>query len=308
MSKKAFLFSGQGAQFVGMGKDLYDSFDIAKKYFDEAESILNKPIKKIIFEGPEETLKQTENTQPAVMLMSYIAYKILENEGITADAFAGFSLGEYSALTAAGILSFEDGMKIIKARGLIMDEQSKKVDGAMAAIIGLEPEQVEEICKKAGGTIVPANYNSPSQTVVSGERAAVEKACALADEAEAMKTVMLNVSGPFHSPLLEPAADKLRAALDTVKFNQIGSVRILSNVTADYHNDAALKDMLVKQMYSPVSWTKTIEKLAADGCETFIEVGPGKTLTGLMKQIDRSKKAYAGGTLDAINKIIAEQK
>ena len=308
MSKKAFLFSGQGAQFVGMGKDLYDSFDIAKKYFDEAESILNKPIKKIIFEGPEETLKKTENTQPAVMLMSYIAYKILENEGIAADAFAGFSLGEYSALTAAGILSFEDGMKIIKARGLIMDEQSKKVDGAMAAIIGLEPEQVEEICKKAGGTIVPANYNSPSQTVVSGERAAVEKACALADEAEAMKTVMLNVSGPFHSPLLEPAADKLRAALDTVKFNQIGSVRILSNVTADYHNDAALKDMLVKQMYSPVSWTKTIEKLAADGCETFIEVGPGKTLTGLMKQIDRSKKAYAGGTLDAINKIIAEQK
>lgn len=308
MSKKAFLFSGQGAQFVGMGKDLYDNFDIAKKYFDEAENILNKPIKKIIFEGPEETLKQTENTQPAVMLMSYIAYKILENEGITADAFAGFSLGEYSALTAAGILSFEDGMKIIKARGLIMDEQSRKVDGAMAAIIGLEPEQVEEICKKAGGTIVPANYNSPAQTVVSGERAAVEKACALADEAEAMKTVILNVSGPFHSPLLESAADKLRAALDTVKFNPIGSVKILSNVTADYHNDAALKDMLVKQMYSPVRWTKTIEKLAADGCETFIEVGPGKTLTGLMKQIDRSKKAYAGGTLDAINKIIAEQK
>ena len=308
MSKKAFLFSGQGAQFVGMGKDLYDNFDIAKKYFDEAENILNKPIKKIIFEGPEETLKQTENTQPAVMLMSYIAYKILESEGITADAFAGFSLGEYSALTAAGILSFEDGMKIIKARGLIMDEQSKKVDGAMAAIIGLEPEQIEEICKKAGGTIVPANYNSPSQTVVSGERAAVEKACALADEAEAMKTVMLNVSGPFHSPLLEPAADKLRAALDTVKFNPIGNVKILSNVTADYHSDAALKDMLVKQMYSPVRWTKTIEKLAADGCETFIEVGPGKTLTGLMKQIDRSKKAYAGGTLDAINKIIAEQK
>ncbi len=308
MSNKAFLFSGQGAQFVGMGKDLYDNFDIAKKYFDEAENILNKPIKKIIFEGPEETLKQTENTQPAVMLMSYIAYKILESEGITADAFAGFSLGEYSALTAAGILSFEDGMKIIKARGLIMDEQSKKVDGAMAAIIGLEPEQIEEICKKAGGTIVPANYNSPSQTVVSGERAAVEKACALADEAEAMKTVMLNVSGPFHSPLLEPAADKLRAALDTVKFNPIGNVKILSNVTADYHSDAALKDMLVKQMYSPVRWTKTIEKLAADGCETFIEVGPGKTLTGLMKQIDRSKKAYAGGTLDAINKIIAEQK
>ena len=308
MSKKAFLFSGQGAQFVGMGKDLYDNFDIAKKYFDEAENILNKPIKKIIFEGPEETLKQTENTQPAVMLMSYIAYKILESEGITADAFAGFSLGEYSALTAAGILSFEDGMKIIKARGLIMDEQSKKVDGAMAAIIGLEPEQIEEICKKAGGTIVPANYNSPSQTVVSGERAAVEKACSLADEAEAMKTVMLNVSGPFHSPLLEPAADKLRAALDTVKFNPIGNVKILSNVTADYHSDAALKDMLVKQMYSPVRWTKTIEKLAADGCETFIEVGPGKTLTGLMKQIDRSKKAYAGGTLDAINKIIAEQK
>ena len=233
MSKKAFLFSGQGAQFVGMGKDLYDNFDIAKKYFDEAENILNKPIKKIICEGPEETLKQTENTQPAVMLMSYVAYKILESEGITADAFAGFSLGEYSALTAAGILSFEDGMKIIKARGLIMDEQSKKVDGAMAAIIGLEPKQIEEICKKAGGTIVPANYNSPSQTVVSGERAAVEKACSLADEAEAMKTVMLNVSGPFHSPLLEPAADKLRAALDTVKFNPIGNVKILSNVTAD---------------------------------------------------------------------------
>ncbi len=302
--KIALLFAGQGAQFVGMAKDLYDNFDIVKKYFDIAEDILNTPIKSICFEGPEETLKMTENTQPAILLHSFVAYKILEEKGLKADTFAGFSLGEYSALTASGVISFEDGIRLVRERGLIMDRAVKAIKGGMAAILGLEDNIVEEICKKAGGVIVPANYNCPGQLVISGEMESIEKACQMAEEMDAKKTVILNVSGPFHSPLLEPVGEELRKVLDSINFNKIGNKKILSNVTASYHNDGEIKEMLVKQMYSPVRWRMTIENLIKDGYDTFIELGPGKTLSGFMRSIDKTKTSLSVGNIESLNKTL----
>ncbi|HPP03496.1 MAG TPA: ACP S-malonyltransferase [Spirochaetota bacterium] len=302
--KIALLFAGQGAQYVGMGKDFYENFSVAKKYFDMAEDILKTPIKSICFDGPEETLKMTENTQPAILLHSFVCYKILEEKGLKADTFAGFSLGEYSALTASGVISFEDGIKLVRERGLIMDRAVKSITGGMAAILGLEDSVVEDICKKVGGVIVPANYNCPGQLVISGEMEAIEKACKMAEEMDAKRVVVLNVSGPFHSPLLEPSASELRKVLDSITFNKIGNKKILSNVTASYHNDNELKDMLVKQMYSPVKWRMTIENLIKDGYDTFIELGPGKTLSGFMRSIDKTKTSLNVGNIESLNKTL----
>lgn len=302
--KTALLFAGQGSQYVGMGKDLYDAYPIAKKYYDQAEDILKTPIKEICFNGPEDKLKATENTQPAILLISYVVYKILESEGLVSDTFAGFSLGEYSALTSAGIIKFEDAIKLVRDRGLIMDEAVKGIDGAMAAILGLEDEQVEEICSKVEGLVVPANYNCPGQLVISGEKSAVEKACDLAESMDAKRTVILNVSGPFHSPLLEKASENLKKVLDKIEFLPIGSKKILSNVTANYHVEAQIKEELVRQMYSPVRWRKTIENLISEGYDTFIEIGPGKTLSGFMKSIDRSKTALNSGNVETIQKTL----
>jgi len=302
--KTALLFAGQGSQYVGMGKDLYDAYPIAKKYYDQAEDILKTPIKEICFNGPEDKLKATENTQPAILLISYVVYKILESEGLVSDTFAGFSLGEYSALTSAGIIKFEDAIKLVRDRGLIMDEAVKGIDGAMAAILGLEDEQVEEICSKVEGLVVPANYNCPGQLVISGEKSAVEKACDLAESMDAKRTVILNVSGPFHSPLLEKASENLKKVLDKIEFLPMGSKKILSNVTANYHVEAQIKEALVRQMYSPVRWRKTIENLISEGYDTFIEIGPGKTLSGFMKSIDRSKTALNSGNVETIQKTL----
>lgn len=305
--KIAALFSGQGAQFVGMGKDLYDNFDIAKKYFDLADDVLGQSLKKICFEGPDEELKKTENTQPAILTMSYICYKILEDNGIKPDVFAGFSLGEYSALTGAGYLKFEDSLKLVRERGLIMDKAVTTLDGGMAAILGLEDEVVENICDKVDGVVTAVNYNCPKQLVISGETSAVAKACKLAEDEGALRTVILNVSGPFHSPLLEKASTELKNYLDSVDFND-SSQRVLSNVTADYHTSSELKKLLVKQMHSPVKWRKSIEKLIAEGYETFVEVGPGKTLTGFMRSIDRKKKALNVGDLASLQKTLDQLK
>lgn len=291
--KTTLLFSGQGAQAVGMGKDLYENFAIAKECFDEAESILNTPFKKICFEGPDEDLRKTENTQPAVLIVSYILAKLLENEGITIDAFAGFSLGEYSALTASGVIDFNAAIKLVQQRGLIMEKAVPNGKGGMAAILGLEDEQVEEVCRNTDGIVVPANYNCPMQLVISGEKEAVEKACALADEKGAMRSVILNVSGPFHSPLLKDASTELKSVLDGINFNPLNNKKVMSNVTADYHTEGNIKDLLKQQMYSPVKWTDSIRKLISDGYDTFIEVGPGRVLTGFMRSIDRTPQAIS---------------
>lgn len=302
--KIALLFSGQGAQYVGMGKDLYENYELAEDYFDYAEDVLKTPIKKICFEGSEEELKKTENTQPAVLLMSFICCKLLVEEGFKFDTFAGFSLGEYSALAASGVMSLDDALRIVRERGLIMEKAVPSGKGGMAAILGLEDNVVEDICKKVDGIVVPANYNSPGQLVISGEAAAVEKACDLAEEADAKRTVILNVSGPFHSPLLIDASDELKNVLDNVDFNSLKDYRVISNVSADYHNDQKIKELLIKQMYSPVRWRDSIERLISDGYDTFIEVGPGKTLTGFMRSINREKKAINVGDVESLKKAL----
>ncbi len=302
--KIAFLFPGQGAQAVGMGKDLYDNYPAARELFDKADDILGAPIKKICFEGPEEDLKKTENTQPAILLHSYICYRLLEETGITADAFGGFSLGEYTALTACGAIKFEDALNLVRKRGLIIENAYPAGKGGMGAILGLEDRVVEDICRDAGGVVVAANYNCPGQLVISGEKAAVEKACDIADEKGAKRTVILNVSGPFHSPLLKEGSEKLRAEIDKIEIGRLDCKNVISNTTADYHKDPEIRETLVRHMYSPVRWNNSIQKLIADGFDTFIELGPGRVLTGFMRSIDRSKQALNVADSDSLKKTI----
>lgn len=240
---------------------------------------------------------------------SYVCYKILEKQGIDFNTFAGFSLGEYSALTASGVIKIEDALKLVRDRGLIMENAVPSGKGGMAAVLGLEDNVVEDICKKVNsGIVVPANYNCPGQLVISGEKEAVEKACDLADEAGAKRTVILNVSGPFHSPLLKDASGKLGNVFDKFNFNMLGNKKVLSNVTANYHKDNEIKKLLQEQMYSPVRWRTIIEKLINDGFDTFIEIGPGKVLTGFMRSISREKKALNISDLDSYKKTIEEIK
>lgn len=262
------------------------------------------PLKKICFEGPEEVLKKTENTQPAVLLISYIAYKLLENEEFNFDVFNGFSLGEYSALTASGVINIEDVLKLVRDRGLIFEKAVPQGKGGMAAVLGLEDNQVEEICSKIDGIVVPANYNCPVQLVTCGEKEAVEKACDLANEAGAKRTVILNVSGPFHSPLLKDASNNLEDILNKVNFNNLNNKKVLSNVTADYHKDNEIKDLLVKQMFSPVKWRYSIENLIYEDYDTFIELGPGRALTGFKRSINREKKAFNIGDVYSLKKVV----
>lgn len=301
--KTAILFAGQGSQFVGMGKDLYDAYPIAKEIFDKTNDILGTDLKSLCFNGPEDELTKTENTQPAILAVSYICYKLLENEGINASVFGGFSLGEYSALAASGYLKYEDAVKLVRDRGLIMDKAVKGLFGGMAAILGLEDDKVEEVCSKAGGIVVPANYNCPGQLVISGELKAVEAACELAKEAGAKRAIMLKVSGPFHSPLLKNAAIELKTALDKVQFTNAGKW-VLSNVTAASHNYDKIKELLVEQMYSPVRWRKSMENLLGENYDTFIEVGPGTTLTGFMKKINKDVKSLSVNSVDSLKNAL----
>jgi [acyl-carrier-protein] S-malonyltransferase len=304
--KVAILFSGQGAQYVGMGKDLYDSFPLAREIVDKTNDILGIDLREICFNGPEEKLTRTENTQPAILMLSYICCKLLEKNGITGDVYAGFSLGEYTALTAAGYIKYEDAVKLVLERGLLMDRSFRGIKGGMAAIIGLEDAQVEDICSRAGGIVVPANYNCPGQLVVSGGLEAVENVCEMAKAAGAKRALMLNVSGPFHSPLLKNASDELKNILDTVTFSK-SNMHVLSNVSGEIHDPAMIKDMLVKQFYSPVRWRKSMENLITQGYDTFIEAGPGTTLTGFMKKINKEVKSFnvnSVETFTAVNGIL----
>lgn len=295
MSKKAFIFPGQASQFVGMGKDLYEKYDLAKKYYDKANEILGFDLKEISFEGPAEELKQTKVTQPAIFVLSVIVNELLKEKGYTPDFTAGHSLGEYAALVCAGAISFEDALEVVKLRGAGMQKAGEDNPGTMAAVVGLKKDDVVTACEKASGAgiVQAANFNSPVQTVISGSIDGVQAAMKEAKEAGAKIVKQLVVSGAFHSPLMESAVAPLKEKLDNCNLNNV-EMEFIPNVTAKPVKDAdEIKSLLVSQVTSPVRWSETVEYMIENGVDTFIEVGPGKVLQGLVKGI--SKKVNIAG-------------
>lgn len=287
---KAFVFPGQGSQFVGMGKDLYENNALAKELFDKADEILGFKITDIMFAGTDEQLKQTNVTQPAVFLHSVISALCLGDDFKPAMV-AGHSLGEFSALVAAGALSFEDGLKLVAARANAMQKACEANPGTMAAIIGLSDEKVEEVCSEVsadGQIVVAANYNCPGQLVISGNVEAVNAACEKLKEAGAKRALPLKVGGAFHSPLMQPAKDELQAAIEQTEF-AAPSCPVYQNVDAKAHTDAAeIKANLTAQLTSPVRWTASVQTMIADGADDFTECGPGKALQGMIGRIDKN--------------------
>jgi [acyl-carrier-protein] S-malonyltransferase len=283
---KAYVFPGQGAQFSGMGKDLYENSSKAKELFQQANEIMGFDIMKIMFEGTDEELKQTKVTQPAIFLHSTILAACL-GESFQPNMVAGHSLGEFSSLVANKCISFEDGLKLVAQRAMAMQKACEIEPSTMAAILGLEDEVVERICGEIDGVVVPANYNCPGQLVISGSVPAVEAACAKLSEAGAKRALVLQVGGAFHSPLMEPAREELAAAIENTIFNQ-PICPVYQNVTANaVSNPDEIKKNLVLQLTAPVRWTQTMQQMLADGATEVIEVGPGKVLQGLFKKVDR---------------------
>lgn len=284
---KAYVFPGQGAQFVGMGKDLYDNSDLAKDLFEKANDILGFSITDIMFSGTDEELKQTKVTQPAIFLHSVILAKVLGDD-FKPDMVAGHSLGELSALVANGTLEFEDGLKLVSKRALAMQKACEAEPSTMAAILGLEDEVVEKVCEEIDGIVVAANYNCPGQLVISGAVSAIDEACEKLTEAGAKRALKLPVGGAFHSPLMEPARAELAAAIEATTFNN-PACPVYQNVTASAVSDPEeIKKNLVAQLTAPVRWTQTMHAMIADGCSSVTEVGPGRVLQGLFKKVDRA--------------------
>ena len=291
---KAFVFPGQGAQFVGMGKDLYDNNPLAKELFDKANDILGYNITEIMFNGTDEELKQTKVTQPAVFLHSVIS-ALCMGDDFAPSMVAGHSLGEFSALVAAGALSFEDGLKLVYARAMAMQKACEAAPSTMAAIIGLPDERVEEICaevNKEGHVCVPANFNCPGQLVISGNVEAINEACEKLKAAGAKRALPLKVGGAFHSPLMQPAKDELQAAIEKTEFST-PKCPVYQNVDGMPHTDPAeIKANLIAQLTSSVKWTKCVQSMIADGADDFTECGPGKALQGMIGRIDKNVAAH----------------
>jgi [acyl-carrier-protein] S-malonyltransferase len=290
MGKVAFVFPGQASQYPGMGKELAEMYPAAKKVFDEADAALGFSISKMCFEGSEEDLKQTSNTQPAILTCSVATYRVLEEKGLAPDFVAGHSLGEYSALVANGGLKFGDAVKLVRKRGTYMQDTVPAGKGAMAAIMGLSPAVVTDVCKRAaqGQICSPANLNSPDQTVISGHADAVKRAVELASQAGAKRATILPVSAPFHSALMMPAQEKLEKDLKKVEFGEL-RVPLVTNVDADtIENGDQAREALVRQVSTAVRWEESVRLMIEEGVNTFVEVGPGKVLSGLLRQIERS--------------------
>ena len=293
MGKVAFVFPGQASQYPGMGKDLAEKYPVAKAVFDEADKALGFSISKMCFEGTEDELKLTANTQPAILTVSVATYRVLAEKGLTPDFVAGHSLGEYSALVAAGAVKFSDAVQIVRKRGTYMQEAVPAGEGAMAAILGISPAIVIDVCKRAAENEVcsPANLNSPDQTVISGHAGAVKRAVELASQAGAKRAVILAVSAPFHSSLMMPAQQKLEKDLKKIEF-AAPRFPLVTNVDADtIETGDEARDALIRQVSMPVRWEESIRLLIDEGVNTFVEVGPGRVLTGLLRQIERSVAA-----------------
>jgi [acyl-carrier-protein] S-malonyltransferase len=282
----AYVFPGQGAQYPGMGKDLYDNVAIAREMFDKANEILGFEITKIMFEGTADELKQTKVTQPAIFLHSVILSKVL-GESFKPEMTAGHSLGEFSALVAAGALSFEDGLKLVSKRALAMQKACEAQPSTMAAIVGMDDETVEQVCAETEGVVVAANYNCPGQLVISGSVEAVNAACETLKAKGAKRALVLPVGGAFHSPLMEPAREELAAAIEATHFN-IPVCPVFQNVDARPQTDPVqIKQNLIAQLTGPVRWTQTVMNMLADGASSFTELGPGKVLQGLVNKVDK---------------------
>lgn len=282
---KAYVFPGQGAQFSGMGKELYENHTSAKNLIDQSNDILGYNIKEIMFAGSNEELKQTKVTQPAIFIHSVVA--ALTSENFSPDMVAGHSLGEFSALVANGTLSFEDGLSLVFKRALAMQKACETQESTMAAVLGLDDSIVEDVCSKVNGVVVAANYNCPGQLVISGEVAAVQTACEKLTEAGARRALMLPVGGAFHSPLMEPAREELAEAIKNTNFSK-PKCPVYQNVDAKGYSDVeSIKKNLVLQLTSPVRWTQCVQAMIADGATSFTECGPGKVLQGLVKKVDR---------------------
>ena len=315
MSKLAFLFPGQASQYPGMGKDLAANFAESRAVFDEADAALGFSISQLCFEGSEDALKLTENTQPAILTVSVAAFRALAARGIQPDFAAGHSLGEYSALVAAGALEFSEAVKLVRQRGRYMQEAVPPGEGAMAAILGLSPADVAEVCKKAaGGEVVsPANLNSPEQTVIAGGAAAVKRAVEIASQSGAKRAVILAVSAPFHCTLLTPAQKRLDQDLRAVKFSAL-HFPVITNVDAEeITTGEEARESLIRQVTMPVRWLESVREMIEQGVNIFVEVGPGKVLSGLLRQIDRSVRCFnvedaasLQATLDKITQARAE--
>lgn len=307
MNKLAILFPGQGSQYVGMGLDFYNEFKLVRDIYNSADEILGYFLSKIIFEGSEKELKITRNTQPAIMTTSIAIWSVIKKElGLIPEYMAGHSLGEYSALTASGTIKFEDSIDLVKNRGIFMDEVSENIPGTMAAVMGIDRGELTEICEfvsKKGHLVQLANINTPYQIVISGEVEGVESACSIAKDKGARKIIPLSVSGPFHSILMEPAKEKLKPLVDNIDMKQ-PDIQVVMNVTAKTEsNPQKIKNNIIEQVISSVLWVDMIELMINDGVDTFIEVGPGKVLSGLVKKINSSVKIYSIEDVKSLSNI-----